>query len=437
MLSALSTDLYEFTMIGGYYVAGLTGRATFDLYVRHLPSSRQFLIAAGIEQALEFLEGLRFTSQDVGFLRSVPSLAPLPPAFFDDYLANFRFTGDVWAVEEGTPIFPLEPLLRVTAPLAEAQVVETALIAQTMFQTSVASRAARVVEVAAGRSVMEFGARRAHGVEAGIHAARAAYLAGFDATSVVEAGRRFGIPLSGTMGHSWVMAFPDEATAFRRYAETFGDRAVFLLDTYDTIAAARMVAASGMKPRAVRLDSGDIIALSREVRQILDSHGLRDTTIVASGDLDEWRIAEIVESAAPVDSFGVGTAVSTSSDAPALSGVYKLAEIERDGRFIPVMKQSAGKQTYPGRKQVWRVLRDGMAVEDVIGLADEATPKDARPLLTQVMTAGVRVAAPPLHELRARRAEQVGMLPPPLRRLRDGTTYPVRISDALQRAIDS
>jgi nicotinate phosphoribosyltransferase len=436
-VSALSTDLYEVTMIGGYYVAGLTGRATFDLYVRQLPPTRQFLVAAGIEQALEFLEGLRFTADDIRFLRSVPSLSTLPSGFFDDYLADFRFTGDVWAVEEGTPVFALEPLLRVTAPLAEAQIVETALIAQTMFQTAVASRAARVVEAAEGRSIMEFGARRAHGAEAGIHAARAAYLAGFESTSVVEAGRRFGIPLSGTMGHSWVMAFQDEATAFRRYAETYGDDAVFLLDTYDTIAAARMVAASGMRPRAVRLDSGDLIALSGEVRQILDAHGLRDTRIVVSGDLDEWRVAEIVASGAPVDGFGVGTAVSTSSDAPALSGVYKLAEMERAGRFIPVMKRSAGKQTHPGRKQVWRVLSHGNPVEDVIGLAEEAGPHDARPLLAQVMTAGVRHPAPPLNELRARRAEQVGILPPSVRRLRDGARYPVRISDALRKAIDS
>jgi nicotinate phosphoribosyltransferase len=280
---------------------------------------------------------------------------------------------------------------------------------------------------------MEFGARRAHGMEAGILAARAAYLAGFDSTSVVEAGRRFGIPLSGTMGHSWVMAFPDEATAFRRYAETFGDAAVFLLDTYDTIAAARIVAASGLRPRAVRLDSGDLIALSREVRQILDAHGLHETSIVVSGDLDEWRVAQIVESGAPVAGFGVGTAVSTSSDAPALSGVYKLAEIERGGRFVPVMKRSVGKHTYPGRKQVWRVVENGVAVEDVIGL-DEASPKNAVPLLRQVMTAGVARPAPSLKDLRKRRGEQVAMLSSSLRQLRNERPYPVRISDALSDA---
>jgi nicotinate phosphoribosyltransferase len=226
------------------------------------------------------------------------------------------------------------------------------------------------------------------------------------------------------------MAFPDEATAFRRYAETFGPAAVFLLDTYDTIAAARMVAASGLRPRAVRLDSGDIIALSREVRNILDSHGLHETSIVASGDLDEWSVEQIVTSGAPVAAFGVGTSVSTSSDAPALSGVYKLSEIERDGRFVPVMKRSVGKHTYPGRKQVWRVMEDGVAVEDVVGL-DEAGPKNAVPLLHQVMTGGVRRTGPSLNDLRQRRAEQIAMLSSSVRQLGGGSPYRVRISDAL------
>ncbi len=428
----LSTDLYEFTMAGGYYVAGLTQPATFDLYVRQLPPTRNFLVAAGLEQALDFLEALRFQPDEIRFLRGVPALASLPDEFFDDYLPTFRFTGDVWAVEEGTPVFASEPILRVTAPLPEAQVVETALLAQTMFQTAVASRAARIVEAAAGRHVIEFGARRAHGIDAGTLAARAAYIAGCDATSIVEAGRRFDIPLSGTMAHSWVMAFPDEATAFRRYTDTFGEEAVYLLDTYDTIAAARIVVASGLKPRAVRLDSGDVIALSQEVRAIFDAGGLRETRIVVSGDLDEWRVAEIVASGAPVDSFGVGTALSTSSDAPALSGVYKLAEIERSGRPVPVMKHSPGKQTYPGRKQVWRIIEKGVAVEDVIGLADEPAPKNGRPLLAPVMTGGVRRQSPSLKELRSRCAEAVAALPPAIRRLQAGSLYPVRFSDALQ-----
>jgi nicotinate phosphoribosyltransferase len=426
-LSALSTDLYELTMIGGYYVAGLAGRATFDLFVRQLPATRNFLVTAGLEQALDFLESLRFTGEEINFLRTVPALANLPRAFFDDYLPAFRFTGDVWAIDEGTPVFAYEPVMRVTAPLAEAQLVETALIAETMFPTSVASRAARVIEAAAGRSVMEFGARRAHGIDAGIRAARAAYIAGFGSTSIVEAGKRFGIPLSGTMAHSWVMAFADELSAFRAYAEVFGDAAVFVLDTYDPVAAARMLTASGLKPKAVRIDSGDMIGISREVRRIFDEHGLHETAIVASGDLDELRIAEIVASGAPIVGFGVGTAISTSSDAPALSGVYKLAEIERDHRFVGVMKKSAGKQTYPGCKQVWRVIRDGIAIEDVVSLANNDPPRDGQPLLKEVMRNGVGCLRPTLGEIRERCRQQVALLPRDVRRLIDGTKYPVRI----------
>ncbi|PYR65708.1 MAG: nicotinate phosphoribosyltransferase [Acidobacteria bacterium] len=427
MLNALSTDLYELTMIGGYYVKGVSGRATFDLFVRQLPPTRTYLVAAGLEQALDFLESLRFTPEDIDFLRTVPALARLPRSFFDDYLPSFRFTGDVSAVEEGTPVFAHEPLLRVTAPLAEAQLVETALIAEVMFPTSVASRASRVVEAAAGRSVMEFGARRAHGIDAGIRAARAAYVAGFDATSIVEAGKRFGIPLSGTMAHSWVMASASEADAFRAYADVYREDAVLLIDTYDTVAAARMIAASGLRPRAVRLDSGDVAALSREVRRIFDEGGLRETAIVASGDLDELRIAEIVASGAPIDGFGVGTAISTSSDAPALSGVYKLAEIERDRQLVPVIKKSPGKRTYPGCKQVWRVIRDGVAAEDVLTLTDAAPPADAQPLLTEVMRKGARLSRPSLTAIRERCRQQVALLPRDVRRLIDGRNYRVTI----------
>ena len=426
MLSALSTDLYELTMAGGYFAAEISGRGTFDLFVRQLPPPRNYLIAAGLEQALDFLENVRFTAEEIQFLRTVPALATLPSAFFDEYLPRFRFTGDVWAMEEGTPFFALEPIMRVTAPLPEAQLVETALIAETMFPTSVASRAARVVQAAAGRPVMEFGARRAHGIDAGIRAARAAYIAGFSSTSIVEAGKRFGIPLSGTMAHSWVMTFADEGKAFRTYANLFGE-AVFILDTYDSIAAARMVATSGLRPKAVRIDSGDLVATSREVRRIFDAHGLTDTAIVASGDLDEVRIAEMIAAGAPINGFGVGTSVSTSSDAPALSGVYKLAEVERDGVMIPVVKKSPGKRTYPGCKQVWRVMRDGVYVEDVLTLEGDPPPPGAKPLLREVMRRGVRCWRPSLHHIRARHREQIATLPTDVTLLFDGRKYPVRI----------
>lgn len=433
---ALSTDLYEVTMVAGYHAAGLIAPATFELSVRSLPPNRSFLVAAGLEQALEYLENLRFEPEDIDYLRALPNLRGVRDEFFDEYLSNFRFTGDVWAAQEGTPLFASEPFLRVTAPLPEGQLVETTLMACTMFQTSVASRAVRMIDAASGRPVVEFGARRAHGIEAGLLAARASFLAGCDGTSLVEAGRRFGIPLSGTMAHSWVLAFPDEESAFGSYANVFGDRAVFLLDTYDTLTAARRVAASGLRPDAVRLDSGDIVSLSRAVREILDAAGLHQTRIFATGDLDEWRIADLVAAGAPVDAFGVGTALSTSSDAPALGGVYKLVEIEREGSPTRIMKFSPGKHTLPGCKQVWRIVRDGIAVEDVIALADEAGPSGGRPLLTRVMKQGRREVSPPMHELRARCRAAVAELPQGVRKLRDPQEYSVHLSDALKTMVE-
>jgi nicotinate phosphoribosyltransferase len=429
---ALFTDFYELTMLAGYHAARVMAPATFELSVRDLPANRSFLVAAGIEQALEYLENLHFTPADIEHLRSLPGLQAVHREFFNEYLPRFSFTGEVWAVEEGTPIFPSEPLLRVTAPLPEAQLVETALLAQIAFQTSVASRAARVIEAAASRPVAEFGARRAHGLEAGALAARAAYLAGCDSTSHVEAGRRFGIPVSGTMAHSWVMAFPDEVTAFRHYSDVFGS-AVLLLDTYDSEAAARAIAASGLKPRAVRLDSGDLLSLSRRVRTILDTSGLRETAIFLSGDLDEWRIADMLAAGAPVDAFGVGAALSTSSDAPSLGAIYKLVEIERAGGAVPIRKMSPGKETYPGRKQVWRRFDGETAVEDVIELVDAPRRPDGEPLLKRVMVDGRREDAPrPIAGLRAHCRAAVGALPASVRRLREADRYPVRIGDYLQ-----
>ena len=437
MADVLSTDLYELTMMAGYYSAGMMNPATFELYARDLPAHRSFLVAAGLEQAVEYLERLRFSSMHIDYLRALPVFRHVRPDFFDDYLARFRFTGEVWAVQEGMPIFPPEPLLRVTAPLPEAQFVETALLAYISFQTSVASRAARMVEAASGRPVVEFGSRRAHGPEAGLLAARAAFIAGCESTSNVEAGRRFGIPVSGTMAHSWITAFPDELAAFRQFAGVFGEDAVLLLDTYDTTRAARTVAASGLKPGGVRLDSGNVIELSADVRRILDAAGLAHTTIFVSGDLNEWRIAEMVQAGAPIDGFGVGSALSTSSDAPSLGAIYKLVEMERNGEVVPIMKLSPGKPTYPGRKQVWRIVERGIATEDVMGLADERPYSEGRPLLERVMTGGRRERPPAtLASLRARCRTAVDEVPTAVRRLSDPAGYPVRFSDALQDTLD-
>ena len=438
MSLALSTDLYELAMMAGYHASGNLPLATFELYVRELPPNRSFLVAAGLEQALDYLEQIRFSDADIQHLRTVPALGRVQADFFDEYLRRFRFTGEVWAVDEGTPIFPPAPIVQVIAPLPEAQLVETVLLAHVGFQTSVASRAARIVHAASGRPVAEFGARRAHGVEAGLLAARAAVLAGCVSTSNVEAGRRFGIPVSGTMAHSWVMAFADETTALREYGGVFGEDAVLLLDTYDTIKAARSIVASGLRPRAVRLDSGDLIALSTRVRAILDEGGLRDTRILASGDLDEWRIDQIVTAGAPVDGFGVGAALSTVSDVPSLGAVYKLVELERGGSVVSVMKRSVGKGTLPGRKQVWRRFENGTAQEDVMEqVASGVAIPSARPLLTRVMSAGKRERpAPALSELRGRSRAAIAALPESIRRLHQPEPYPVRFGATLQASVD-
>ena len=433
MTTVLSTDLYELTMAAGYYANRVSGLATFELYVRELPQQRAFLVAAGLDQALDHLETLSFKPEEIQYLRSLPELQRVPAEFFDRCLPSFRFTGEVWAVAEGTPVFAQEPLLRVTAPVVEAQIVETALLAAVLFPTLIASKAARVVEAAQGRPVIEFGGRRAHGTDAAMSAARAAFVGGCDATSNVEAGYRFGLPLSGTMAHSWVMMFEHEGDAFQRWEALYADRAILLIDTYDTLEAARRIVAAKLHPAAVRLDSGDVATLSREVRKILDAGELRETKIFVSGDLDEYRIATLLEAGAPIDGFGVGTALSTSSDVPALGGVYKLVETERAGVLVPTMKLSEGKRSYPGRKQVWRVYERGQAAHDLIGTSDEAGPAGGAPLLQRVVRDGRRVGpSPPLVEMRAGTRSALAQLSPAVTRLEDPETYPVKISQALE-----
>lgn len=433
MPSALATDLYQVTMMAGYHATGQDQPRTFELFVRGLPEHRQYLIAAGLEQALDYLTTLRFTADEIAWLRTLRALTDVPASFFDSYLPAFRFTGDVWAMDEGEVFFSHEPILRVTAPAAEAQLVETALLGVITFQTSVASKATRVVSAAAGRSVIEFGSRRAHGLDAAVHAARASFIGGCLATSNLEAGRRFGIPVSGTMAHSWVMGFADEVEAFRQYMQIFGEHATLLIDTYDTIAAARRIVAAGLRPRGVRLDSGDLRMLSTQVRLILDAGGLTGTRILVSGDLDEHRIQALMEAGAPIDGFGVGTALSVVNDAPALGGVYKLVETMEGGEARPTVKLSSGKRTFPGRKQVWRVTEGGVATHDVMGLHDE-TGQDGRALLSQVMRGGTRVAPmAPLVEVRQRCLARVAQLPATVRALEPAAPYAVRVSGILDQ----
>jgi nicotinate phosphoribosyltransferase len=431
MHSGLATDLYELTMAAGYWSAGMMEPATFELFVRRLPPSRGYLIVAGLEQALEYLEAVRFPAEERAWLKGQPQFARIDAQFFDDFLARFRFTGDVWAAREGTAIFAGEPFLRVTAPLPEAQVVETALLSTLLFPTSVATKAARLLTAAGGRSVVDFGVRRAHGLPAGLAAARAAYVAGCAATSFVEAARRYGIPASGTMAHSWIQSFADEMDAFRTFERLFGRASVYLLDTYDTHTATKNLIEGQLRPAVVRLDSGDVGSLSREVRRMLDNAGLFETQIFATGDLDEHAIDALVRASAPIDGFGVGTSLATVSDAPSLSGVYKLVELHRGGHPVDVVKLSPGKHTYPSAKQIHRTFVGSTFAGDLVTAADEPA-SGSIPVLELVLSEGKRVEAPePLDAIRERSRATLAALPDGVKRLREPDRYPVRFSDRL------
>ncbi len=387
--SGLLTDLYELTMAAGYFQTRFQGRATFELFVRHLPDHRNYLVAAGLEQALEFLEKVRFSRFEIAYLRSLPLFRHVQPEFFE-YLADFRFTGDVWAMPEGTIFFPGEPLMRVTAPVIESQLMETSLLSAVHLQTLIASKAARVATAAAGRPVIEFGSRRAHGIEAGVLAARAAFIGGCEGTSNTFAGYRYGIPIFGTQAHSWIMAHEDEAEAFKNFLQVFPERSTLLVDTYDVRAAIDKIIAAGQKPRGIRLDSGDVLADSVWARERFREAGWDDVQIFVSGDLNEDRIQEMLRRGGCADSFGVGTALSTSSDSPSVGVIYKLVEVEFPNHVRSTAKFSVEKKTYPGRKQVLRFSTDGTYSHDVISLHDE-TMAGAQPLLCQFMGDGKRL----------------------------------------------
>jgi nicotinate phosphoribosyltransferase len=388
--SGLLTDLYELTMAAGYVQNRVQARATFELFARHLPAHRNYLVAAGLDQALEFLESVRFSSEDVAYLRALPLFRHVGAEFFD-YLRDFKFSGDVWAMPEGTIFFPPAPLLRVTADIADAQLMETSLLSIVHLQTVIASKAARVASAAAGRAAVEFGSRRAHGVEAGVLAARAAFVGGCQGTSNTYAGLRFGIPVFGTQAHSWIMAHDQEAAAFSNFLDVFPEHATLLVDTYDVRAAIENIIAQRRKPSGIRLDSGDVLADSIWARKRFDSIGWNDVRIFVSGDLDEHRIKELLSKGGCVDSFGVGTALSTSSDAPTLGVIYKLVEVGFPDHVRPTAKFSEDKKTYPGRKQVFRFFdKEGKFSQDIIALEDEKFAA-AKPLLVPVMRQGRRV----------------------------------------------
>ncbi|WP_455385172.1 nicotinate phosphoribosyltransferase [Acidihalobacter prosperus] len=438
--SPLLTDLYQLTMMQAYLERGMTETAVFEFFVRKLPETRRFLLAAGLAQVVEFLRELRFSDSDLAWLeRSGHADERLL-----DYLAGLRFGGDVDAMREGSVFFADEPILRITAPLPVAQLIESRIINLLHFETLIASKAARIRLAAADQLLVDFGMRRAHGAEAGMLAARAAYLAGFEGSATVLAGKEFGIPLYGTMAHSFVLAHDDELGAFEDFARVHPDKTVLLIDTYDTLDGAHKVVEvaarlrdAGIKVRGVRLDSGDLDALSREVRGILDAAGLRDVTIFASGNLDEYAVQALRAGGAPVDGFGVGTRMDVSSDAPYLDCAYKLQEYADRAR----RKRSEGKATWPGRKQVYRRYdANGLMEGDCITL--ENAPVQGEPLLQPVMRGGELIAPlTNLEESREYALAQLGRLPPALRELAPRPSpYPVEIGaelDALARRLDS
>lgn len=430
--SPLLTDLYQLNMMQAYLDHGETKTAVFEFFMRSLPARRRFLMAAGLEQTLEFLETLRFSAPELDWLGSTGRFS----ARLIDYLAALRFTGDVHAMPEGTVFFPDEPILRVAAPLPQAQLVESRIMNILHFQSLIASKAARVTLAAGGRLVVDFGLRRAHGAEAGLMAARASYVAGFAGTATVLAEKLFGIPTFGTMAHSFIEAHDDETTAFENFARARPNNLTLLLDTYDTETAARKVVALaprlkalGITIRAVRLDSGDLVALAKRVRRILDEGGCSEITIFASGGLDEDEIEAMIHAGAPIDGFGVGTSLTTSSDVPALDCAYKLQEYAG----VPRRKHSSGKATWPGRKQVWRQYdADGRMAGDILGLDQDRHPGE--PLLHIVMQDGRRLApAPALAEIRSRAAGELARLPEALCSLGPGAPYPVEVAESLKR----
>ena len=433
--AALFTDLYELTMAQGYFSQGMSSQATFSLFVRPSRVKRSYLVSAGLEDVLRYLEDFSFSGSAIDYLRSTSTFTD----DFLDYLGSLRFTGRVRAIPEGRIYFHNEPALEITAPIIEAQIIETLVINQVNLQSLIATKAARCLWAGRGKALVDFSLRRAHGVDAGMKAARSSYMVGFSSTSNVLAGKAYGLPIAGTMAHSFVTSFEREIDAFRAYAESFPDDTVLLLDTYDTVAAAakaaevgREMEARGHRLRAVRLDSGDLLGLSRDVRRVLDEAGLDYVRVLVSGGLDEFQVDELVQAGAPIDAFGVGTRMAVSGDAPWLDMAYKL--VKYAGR--PVLKLSTGKVSLADEKQVFRLRDDeGRLRGDVIGLSDETPPESgAEPLLETFMENGEMLAPPPaIEELRERFRIEFAALDDRFKVVKNPAKYPVRLSSRLRR----
>ncbi len=435
---SLFTDYYELTMCASYFDNKDFEPATFDLFIRRLPENRGYFLFAGLEEALQYLQNIKFNEDHLNYLKNQGFSQD-----FLEYLHNFKFTGEVWAVPEGTVAFPKEPLIRVTAPIIEAQLVETFLLNTINLQTMIASKASRVVHAAKGKSVIEFGLRREPGIDAGMKVARSSYIAGCQGTSNVLAGMAYGIPVFGTMAHSFIMSYSREIDAFRAFAKTFPNKSTLLIDTYNDIVGAekavivaKELEKKGFRLGGVRLDSGDLTETSKKVRKILDTNGLDYVKIFVSGDLDEFKITQLIDEGAQIDAFGVGTKMGTSADRPYLDVIYKLCETQMaDGRFSPIMKLSKDKITLPGRKQVYRFKdKEGGFSWDVIALADEDLGGEG--LLVQVMKNGKTFRdSPSLEQIRTAASENLSKLPDQYKVLTNAPVFPVELSQKLQTLI--
>ena len=437
---SLFTDYYELTMCASYFDNQNFEPATFDLFIRRLPENRSYFLFAGLEEALQYLQSIKFTEEHLAYLKKQGFRID-----FLDYLRGFKFAGDVWAVSEGTVAFPNEPLIRVTAPIIEAQLVETFLLNTINLQTMIATKASRVVQAAKGKSVIEFGLRREPGIDAGMKVARSRYIAGCQGTSNVLAGMAYDIPVFGTMAHSFIMSYPKEIDGFRAFAKTFPDKSTFLIDTYDDLAGtekavvvAKELEAKGCRLGGVRLDSGELAQTSKKVRKILDDHDLGYVKIFASGDLDEFKITQLLNDGARIDAFGVGTKMGTSADRPYLDVIYKLCEtMTANGSFSPIMKLSKDKITLPGRKQVYRFKNEeGISIKDVIALSEEHV--DAEALLVKVMEKGKLTSElPSLNEIRIKASDSLMKLPAEYKDLTNASVYPVDLSQKLLTLIET
>jgi nicotinate phosphoribosyltransferase len=432
----LSTDFYQFTMSAAYFQYNLENNikeeddiATFELFIRKFPKNRNYLIFAGLEQAVHYLLNAKFMKRTIDFLRNKPVFKKIDSSFFDEYLPNFNFNLDIWAIEEGNYFFPNEPIMRIQGPIIHAQLAETYLLNVINFQTLIASKASRIKNIALDKVLLEFGTRRSHSPLAGVYAARASYIAGFNGTSNVLADIELGINSTGTMAHSFVQKFDKEIDSFRSYYEIYDENSIFLIDTYDTEKGAEKCAQFGNKIRGVRIDSGDLIDHAKKVRKILDDNGCEKVLIVASSDLNEYKIKNIIDQNAPIDAFGVGTELATSRDDPTISGVYKLIEYNN----TPKIKISEEKITYPGIKQVYRVYdKNNKFKEDILALNDESAPSGSTPLLQPIMKNGkLTVKLPEIDDIQAFYLKNIETLPKKYKKLEEVQTVELKLSKKL------